>query len=559
MSPSPSEKRAPCSDGLEEAQLYPGAGPEDDNHKTSRFEFPSTQPGLGKEPEDPSKSETQRPADPLLRFHREKDSWTSSPGTVLDHLELASGFQFAPPVTLAPGQFTRRTIVSTRLDQAPESHPVPQLGVGVRNPQVSYSTGILGEGSREESIPAHPRASLLPSLAGHDMMLDPDPQAPPISQPSLPTLPSPPETHLRAARHEDQHINPEGHHGPSESGLSRRPFADTTAPPPTIAVLDVQGPAVPRLATPLPRGKQPRSPQDNPIFTAQQRSSPEPGPGETQYNIGDQCLDSAAVLANQPGHHHRSDRGNQKRTGSDELSHVGDLQFSVSRDNKSEARRDSGRKDTLRQTASGGSLARSRSRSSPASNISKLRSMSTRHGKAKLDMVKQFGSHFANSWNSYVQDVNKAEEELEAEFLYRLDKLRRKNEDQAQQIKCYLQRVDSQARAIDSLEEEKEELLVHVANTDGKLQRCSDRVQKLDEKCRSYRNRLNEAVEEQQQLYTRSKKACQDAIDQMRAQGQLQASSLELARQKAESLREQLLEKVRVAVAQSKEENTRRK
>jgi hypothetical protein len=185
--------------------------------------------------------------------------------------------------------------------------------------------------------------------------------------------------------------------------------------------------------------------------------------------------------------------------------------------------------------------------------------MSTRHGKAKLDMVKQFGSHFANSWNSYVQDVNKAEEELEAEFLYRLDKLRRKNEDQAQQIKCYLQRVDSQARAIDSLEEEKEELLVHVANTDGKLQRCSDRVQKLDEKCRSYRNRLNEAVEEQQQLYTRSKKACQDAIDQMRAQGQLQASSLELARQKAESLREQLLEKVRVAVAQSKEENTRRK
>lgn len=557
MSPSPpTDKRATCPDGSEEAQLRFGVGAEDGNPRTSRFDFPSTH-GLGRKPEDLNKSEVQLSANPLLRSHQEKENWSLSPGNVLDHLELASGFQFAPPVTLAPGQFTRRTIVSTRLDQVPVSQPAPQLDVGVGNSQVGHSTGIPGEGPREPSIPAPLRTGLPSSLPGQDIMLEHDPQALSVSQLSLPALPSPPETHRRATRHEDQHLNPKRHHGPFESGLSRQPFADTTAPLPNLTPQRVQDPVVSRLPTPFPGEKQTRSPQDHSAFVGLHRTSPEPGPWKTPYNNSSSDPAPVAALSNQPGnYHHMPELGSRDRTGSNEPSVVGDLQFSVSRDTTSGARRDSSRKDPRKQTSSGRAIARSRSQSSPISNISKLRSMPTRHGKAKLDMVKQFGSHFANSWNSYVQDVNKAEEELEAEFIYRLDKLRRKNEDQAQQIKGYLQQVDSQARSIESLEEEKEDLVGHVTNTEDKLQRCSDRIQKLDEKCRSYRNRLNAAVEEQQQLYTHSKKACQDAVDQMRAQEQLQATSMELARQKAEELREQIIEKVRVAVSQSKDENS---
>ncbi|KAK1771807.1 hypothetical protein QBC33DRAFT_554970 [Phialemonium atrogriseum] len=169
-------------------------------------------------------------------------------------------------------------------------------------------------------------------------------------------------------------------------------------------------------------------------------------------------------------------------------------------------------------------------------------------------MVKQFGSHFAHSWNSYVQDVTKAEDELETEFLYRLDKLKRKNEGQARQINLHVKQLNAQALVIAGLEQDKQDLMDRVARTETKLREGSERLQKLDEKCRLYKDRLNAAVGEHQQLYSRSKKLCKDTIDQMRAEEQLQRSSNDLARQKAESLREHMLEKVRLVVAQSKAE-----
>lgn len=480
-----------------------------------------------------SGSEIHSRMESFARSHQHKDGASLSPSDAFDTLVLASGFQFGAPIPLTPGQFTRRNIVTTRYDEPPTSKPILQPDAGVGNHQTSFHAGVQPRDPRQGSTLDHV-----------DLVT-------PLAYPPLPARPSQHETYHQGTHYEGQDAHLGAQHVATKSVLQRRPFPDMTAPLSKSAGPETQPP------TPnhCPSKGLTRSPQDNPAPVYPARQPLGLDPGETQGGADNRDTETPGSRERQLEESpHELEQRSQKRVGSDDPICISDLQFSVSRGNTSVTGRDSSQSDPSRQSSRGRELSRSQSRSSPISNTSKFRSMPTRHGKSKMEMVKQFGSHFAHSWNSYVQDVTKAEDELESEFLYRLDKLKRKNEGQARQISVHVKQLDAQAMVIAGLEQDKQDLMDRVARTETTLREGSERLQKLDEKCRSYKDRLNAAVGEHQQLYSRSKKLCQDTIDQMRAEEQLQRSSNDLARQKAESLREHMLEKVRLVVAQSKEE-----
>ncbi|KAL1866248.1 hypothetical protein VTK73DRAFT_4837 [Phialemonium thermophilum] len=169
---------------------------------------------------------------------------------------------------------------------------------------------------------------------------------------------------------------------------------------------------------------------------------------------------------------------------------ISDLQFSVRREHNSGSNRSEGR-ITLsggRSAARGGN--QHKLRSSPVSHTLKLGSIPPRHRRVKLDRIKQFGTHFAHSW-SYVQDVSKAEPELKAEFRYRLNKLKRKNDEQARRIDRYIKDINIHEKTVTSLREQKESLAKRIVELDDSLNARSERILKLQEKCRALNNYRN--------------------------------------------------------------------
>jgi thioesterase domain-containing protein len=86
------------------------------------------------------------------------------------------------------------------------------------------------------------------------------------------------------------------------------------------------------------------------------------------------------------------------------------------------------------------------------------------------------------------------------------------------------------------------------------LSASEDRARRLEEKYRSCKMHLNSAIQEQQDLYTRSKKQWEETLEKVRTMEKSQRAGAEMAVRKAEVLREQMMEKVRQTVAQNKSE-----
>ncbi|KAK4236863.1 hypothetical protein C8A03DRAFT_35210 [Achaetomium macrosporum] len=94
---------------------------------------------------------------------------------------------------------------------------------------------------------------------------------------------------------------------------------------------------------------------------------------------------------------------------------------------------------------------------------------------------------------------------------------------------------------------------------EAKLRTSEDRARRLEEKYHIRKTHLNSAIQEQQDLYTRSKKHRGEAIEQGRAMERLQTTEAETTVRKAEAIREQMMEKARQAIAHSKSEALERK
>jgi chromosome segregation ATPase len=153
----------------------------------------------------------------------------------------------------------------------------------------------------------------------------------------------------------------------------------------------------------------------------------------------------------------------------------------------------------------------------------------------------------AQAWNSYFEDENRHRQHIQAE----------NNRLQAT--------IDEYVKSVHALQHERAALLTANENLEKGLDRSN---QKLDEttgkmealatKAQEYRKRLNDATDEQQRLYTKSKKMIQDAREELEKSAESREAMVQAELDKSESARRELHDKVTAAVAEAREKITHR-
>lgn len=153
------------------------------------------------------------------------------------------------------------------------------------------------------------------------------------------------------------------------------------------------------------------------------------------------------------------------------------------------------------------------------SNISKRRVNSSRlsfpfHGDEMADL-----DHFGSAWNNYLQNHARRAENVAA----RMRELEKILEEKTNSIKEHTLKCNHQSGVIAGLEKQvsdltsqKQQLSEEHMAAQKQLERSEARRDEMQTKMRSYRDKLNEAITEQQDLYRRSKHLCDTAIDDVR-------------------------------------------
>lgn len=154
--------------------------------------------------------------------------------------------------------------------------------------------------------------------------------------------------------------------------------------------------------------------------------------------------------------------------------------------------------------------------------------------------------------NQFTQQQNVALEEQKAQYQKYIKRLKRDLADGSSVVARQTTQISAQQKEIQSLQVSKKRMASQISDMEAKLRAAEDRDRRLAEKYHVCKNHLNSAIQEQQDLYTRSKKQWGETIEQMRAMEKSRIAEAEMAVQKAEVIREQMMEKVRQAVTSNK-------
>lgn len=156
--------------------------------------------------------------------------------------------------------------------------------------------------------------------------------------------------------------------------------------------------------------------------------------------------------------------------------------------------------------------------------------------------------------NQFTQKQNSALDEQRARYHKYIRSLKRDLAAGSGVISEHLAKIDAQTKQIKDLQASNEQTARLMTDMEAKLRASEDRARRLEEKYQICKTHLNSAIQEQQDLYTRSKKQWAEAIEQVRAIEKAQTTEAEMTVQKAEVIREQMIETVRQAIAQNKSE-----
>ncbi|SPQ23200.1 d42d6844-add0-49bf-a980-3505cee3d2a5 [Thermothielavioides terrestris] len=156
--------------------------------------------------------------------------------------------------------------------------------------------------------------------------------------------------------------------------------------------------------------------------------------------------------------------------------------------------------------------------------------------------------------NQFTQQQNAALEEQKAKYHKYIKRLKRELAEESDVIAQQTSQISTQTHEIKDLQALREEMAGQLRDLEAKLGASEDRARKLEEKYRPCKTHLNSAIQEQQDLYTRSKKHWEQSIEEMRAMEKSQNTDTEMTVRKAEAIRAQMMEKVRQAIAQNKTE-----
>lgn len=106
----------------------------------------------------------------------------------------------------------------------------------------------------------------------------------------------------------------------------------------------------------------------------------------------------------------------------------------------------------------------------------------------------------------------------------------------------------AKSNAIQDLEEERAHLMEQLEASKAELDGRSSRLAKVEDKCRTYKEYLNEAVAEQQKLYRATKEKCDGAINQMKQEEEKRKALQKRELVQAEASREHLRQIVKSTV-----------
>lgn len=131
-------------------------------------------------------------------------------------------------------------------------------------------------------------------------------------------------------------------------------------------------------------------------------------------------------------------------------------------------------------------------------------------------------------------------------------KLKQKLKQQKGKMSTYKEEVEDKNAEVQQLEGERGQLLAEVQAKDEELQKTSGKISKLEDKCRQYKEYLNSAIAEQQELYKATKAKCDGAVAQMKAEESKRKGIQERELKRAETIREELSQLVKSTVSEYK-------
>ncbi|KAK3905244.1 hypothetical protein C8A05DRAFT_12913 [Staphylotrichum tortipilum] len=174
---------------------------------------------------------------------------------------------------------------------------------------------------------------------------------------------------------------------------------------------------------------------------------------------------------------------------------------------------------------------------SRGSNVSKQRSRcgslasSPMIRQRRVNISHEFTTSMAGVINQFTHKQNSALEEQKEKYHKYIKRLRK-------ELDTGSSTIEAQTGEIKGLEALNEQLAGQLHDLTTKLGVSDDRAQKLEEKYKTCKAHLNKAITEHQDFYSRSKKRCEDAVEEIRGmeQSQIAEKDVEL-RQERESVR----------------------
>lgn len=140
-----------------------------------------------------------------------------------------------------------------------------------------------------------------------------------------------------------------------------------------------------------------------------------------------------------------------------------------------------------------------------------------------------------NGWRRKDQDISYLEHNLQ------------KRDEELSNVKS---QSEGKVRRILELEDDRVRLQERLESANQQLEDRSTKVSELQKKCRTYKEHLNAATTEQQDLYKAAKAKCETAIKQMREEEHKRIALDEQQRKGLETTRERLTQVVKSTVAE---------
>ena len=180
----------------------------------------------------------------------------------------------------------------------------------------------------------------------------------------------------------------------------------------------------------------------------------------------------------------------------------------------------------------------------------------------RVNISHEFTTGMADAINQFTHQQNEALEEQRTKYHKYVKQLRKDLDVHSDTVAKQASQIEAQTGDIQSLEESNKQLTGQLHDLTAKLDESSDRARNLKEKYTIFKAHYNSAILEQQELYQRSKKKCEDTLEEMRRMQTSQSfdagKAVEEAVRNAEVIREDMIAKVRQAVAQNKTEAAER-